>query len=37
MKGLAPTAMGTLFKAIAITGPRLGLLPGFDSADAAGE
>lgn len=37
MDGRAPTAMGTLFKAIALTHPALGSLPGFDSADAAGE
>lgn len=37
MDGRAPTAMGILFKAIALTHPALGRLPGFDSADAAGE
>ena len=37
MDGRAPTAMGTLFKVIALTHPALGSLPGFDSADAAGK
>jgi SAM-dependent MidA family methyltransferase len=37
LAGRAPTAMGTLFKVIALTHPALGSLPGFDSDDAAGE
>jgi SAM-dependent MidA family methyltransferase len=37
MDGSAPTAMATLFKAMAIADPGLGDLPGFDSAGAAGE
>ena len=37
MEGRAPTAMATLFKAIAVADPRIGPIPGFDSLDGAGE